>query len=191
MEHEAVRAVLGKSIAEKLGDEPLAVIRATCVSDLVGTYRLTPSQAKKVTLLRGLSKHLVAEPLKRGARFMSSADINRHFRGSLGELLHEEFHAVLLDGKHRIIGTLLISRGTLTSAPVHPREVFRPAIERAAAAIIVVHNHPSGDPAPSADDLEITRRLADVGELVGIRVLDHIIIGDGEYCSLADRGLMR
>ncbi len=97
---------------------------------------------------------------------------------------------VLLDGKHRVIGEELISQGTLTSSPVHPREVFAPAIRHSSAAVVLVHNHPSGDPTPSADDLDITRRLVDVGELVGIRVLDHVIIGDGTYTSLADRGLL-
>ena len=98
---------------------------------------------------------------------------------------------LLLDGKHRLIAEKLISQGTLTASPVHPREVFGPAIRSSAAAIVLVHNHPSGDPTPSADDLDITRRLTDVGELVGIRVLDHVIVGDGRYASLADRGLLR
>ena len=85
---------------------------------------------------------------------------------------------------------MLVSEGTLTTAPVHPREVYREAIREGAAGVICVHNHPSGDPAPSADDLEITRRLADVGQLVGIRLLDHVVIGDGCYASFSDRGLL-
>lgn len=106
------------------------------------------------------------------------------------DLRAEEFRALLLDGKHRVMREVTISRGTLTSSPVHPREAFRTAIREGAAAVVFVHNHPSGDPSPSADDLAITRRLCEVGDLVGIRVLDHLVIGDDRYVSLADRGLM-
>ncbi len=98
---------------------------------------------------------------------------------------------LLLDGRHRLIATGEVSVGTLTASLVHPREVFRDAIRNAASALVLVHNHPSGDPTPSSDDLDITRRLSEVGELVGIRVLDHVIVGDGVFTSLADRGLLR
>jgi DNA repair protein RadC len=87
-----------------------------------------------------------------------------------------------------VIREELISQGTLTSSPVHPREVFAPAVRHSAAAVVLVHNHPSGDPQPSADDLDITRRLADAGRLLGVRVVDHVIVGDGSFVSLADRG---
>ena len=97
---------------------------------------------------------------------------------------------ILLDGKHRVLREELVSQGTLTTSPVHPREVFGVAIRHHAAAVVLVHNHPSGDPTPSADDLEITRRLADVGDLVGIRIVDHVIVGDGCFASLADRGML-
>ena len=83
-----------------------------------------------------------------------------------------------------------ISEGSLTSSIVHPREVFNPVIRDSAAAVILVHNHPSGDPAPSREDKEITKRLKEVGELIGVKVLDHIIIGDGRYISFADEGIL-
>lgn len=144
----------------------------------------------RVAAVRRLIRESGGEPMKRGESFRTSADIFRHFHASLRELRQEQFHAVFLDGKHRFLGAVLVSQGTLTSSPVHPREVFRPAIMAAAAAVVLVHNHPSGDPSPSADDLEITRRLCEVGTLVGIRVLDHVIVGDGSFVSLADRGLI-
>ena len=106
------------------------------------------------------------------------------------DLRVEQFRVILVDGKHRVIAEHLISQGTLTMSPVHPREVFSAAIRQGAAGMILVHNHPSGDASPSGDDLEITRRLVQVGDLVGIRVLDHVIVGDGAYASLADRGLL-
>ncbi len=99
----------------------------------------------------------------------------------------EQFVALLLDGKHRLKRVVRVSVGTLTTSLVHPREVFRPAIRGAAAAVIVAHNHPSGDPEPSAEDLEVTARLHEVGALVGIRLLDHVIAGDERFVSLRER----
>ena len=98
--------------------------------------------------------------------------------------------ALLLDGKNRVIREVRISEGSLNQSIVHPREVFNPAVRESAAAVILVHNHPTGDPTPSREDLDLTRRLKEAGELMGIRVLDHVIIGDGSYVSLADRGVL-
>lgn len=103
----------------------------------------------------------------------------------------EHFRCLLLDTRGQVISMENISTGELTSAPVHPREVFAPAVRKSAAAVILVHNHPSGDPAPSREDIRTTERLQEAGRLMGIRVLDHIIIGDGSYCSLADLGELR
>ena len=101
----------------------------------------------------------------------------------------ERFLAVLLDGKNRVLGLNEVSVGTLTASLVHPREVFKAALIGNAAAIIVVHNHPSGDPTPSVEDIAITHRLREAGELLGIRILDHVILGDGRYVSFSDEGL--
>ena len=101
----------------------------------------------------------------------------------------EHFFVFCLDTKLKIIGFFDIASGGLDAAPVHPREVFQPAVAMPkCAAIIVAHNHPSGDPAPSAEDLEVTRRLVDAGKLLGIRVMDHIVIGDGCYESIRSMG---
>ena len=93
-----------------------------------------------------------------------------------------------LNAKHRPIGLNTVSVGSLTASTAHPREVFKPALTGNAAAVIVAHNHPSGDPAPSAEDVQLTKRLRDAGELLGIRVLDHVILGDGKYYSFVDAG---
>jgi DNA repair protein RadC len=103
---------------------------------------------------------------------------------------HEEFHTLLLNARHEVQRRCLVSRGSLNASIVHPREVFRPAILGAAASIILVHNHPSGDPEPSEEDLSITRRLVQVGELVGIAVLDHVILAESGFASLRARGLL-
>ena len=97
---------------------------------------------------------------------------------------------MLLDSKNRVIREDLVSEGILTASLVHPREVFAPAIREAAGGLVLVHNHPSGDPEPSAEDLEVTQRLCAVGELVGIRILDPVIVGDGCYVSFLARGLI-
>jgi DNA repair protein RadC len=103
----------------------------------------------------------------------------------------EAFFVVFVDGKNRASGINLVSLGSLTAALVHPREVFKAAIAGSAAAVVLVHNHPSGDPSPSAEDLALTKRLCEVGDLVGIKVLDSIVLGDnGSFRSLADEGLL-
>jgi DNA repair protein RadC len=100
----------------------------------------------------------------------------------------ERFVALLLNGKHRVQGFAEVSRGTLTSSLVHPREVFSPAIRELAAAVIVAHNHPSGDPEPSLEDIEVTKRLHEAGKILGVPLLDHIIVGEaGSFTSLRER----
>lgn len=102
----------------------------------------------------------------------------------------EHFRALLLNAKNQVIGQEIISIGTLNSSAVHPRELFKNAIKRSAAAIILIHNHPSGDPSPSREDLEVTRRLIEVGHIIGIEILDHLIIGDNRFSSLKAKGFM-
>lgn len=109
------------------------------------------------------------------------------------DLIHEtkeHFLSLHLDGKNRIVCFDRVSVGSLNQSIVHPREVFKGAILSSAAALILVHNHPTGDPAPSAEDIAITKRLSEVGELIGIRILDHVIVGDGQYVSFVERGLL-
>jgi DNA repair protein RadC len=99
----------------------------------------------------------------------------------------EEFWVLALDVRHRVIAETMSARGTLSGVDIHPRDVFRPLIAAGAAACIFAHNHPSGDPSPSRSDITLTQRLREVGELVGIPVLDHIVIGFDSYASLAER----
>jgi DNA repair protein RadC len=100
----------------------------------------------------------------------------------------ERFWVLLLNTKNEILDRIEVSRGGLASSPVHPREVFRAALRHSAAGVILVHNHPSGDPTPSRADLAMTARLSRVGGVMGIPIIDHIIIGDGRYVSLRERG---
>ncbi len=163
--------------------------RAT-VAELCVTRGIGPAKAAEILAVFQIARRFGAESLRPGDRFTSSADVFRHYHERLRDHKREVFLALLLDGKNRIIREVRVSEGSLNASIVHPREVFAPVIRDSAAAVLFVHNHPSGDPTPSREDLEITTRLREAGELMGVRVLDHIIIGSGRYISFVDRGLM-
>ncbi len=118
----------------------------------------------------------------------SPRDVSNLLMEQMRFLDREFFQIVLLNTKNHVLGVELIAIGSLNSAIVHPREIFKVPIQRSAAAIVLVHNHPSGDPAPSPEDINVTKRLVEVGEVVGIQVLDHVIIGDNQYVSLRELG---
>ena len=144
----------------------------------------------RLQALRELCRNYGIEKLKPQDQFSSSCDIFNHFHQQLSRQKQEQFIIVLLDNKHRYLAEEDVSKGILNKSLVHPREVFASAIEHRAAALICIHNHPSGDPAPSQEDLRITERLVEVGKLVGIPVLDHVIVGNDSYTSFADQGLL-
>jgi len=112
------------------------------------------------------------------------------FREEFDQLDREMFVVLLLDGKNQLLGFNVVSIGCLTAALVHPREVFKPAILANAASLILAHNHPSGDPEPSAEDRAITERLRHAGDVMGIKILDHVVIGDGLFTSFAEQHLL-
>lgn len=120
--------------------------------------------------------------------FRNSHDVYEYYRPRLFGLKKERFIVAMLDSKNKLFKDMKVSDGTLTSSLVHPREVFRYAIKEAAASVLFIHNHPSGDPTPSNDDIAITNRLVDTGRIVGINVLDHVIITDNMYISLKEKG---
>jgi DNA repair protein RadC len=129
------------------------------------------------------------EYLSSKTRISSSAEVYELFK-FLAQEPRENFLCIHLNSKNRIICIDRVSVGSLTASIVHPREVFSSVLLSAAAAILLCHQHPSGDPEPSREDLEITKRLKDGADLLGVRLLDHVVIGDGGYVSLADRGLI-
>jgi DNA repair protein RadC len=140
----------------------------------------------------GFRISLVREPgvkLAERPQVTHAADAARLFAEYFGESDREIFALAMLSVRHRVLGVHTVSVGCLTSSLVHPREVFRPAILGGAAALVIAHCHPSGDPEPSAEDLALTRRLKSAGDLLGIAVLDHIIVGElGRFVSLRERG---
>jgi DNA repair protein RadC len=146
--------------------------------------------AKAATLLAALEigRRLAQRRLHTGDAIRGPQDVFRHFHARLRDAPHEQFHLLLLDGRHRLLREVMASRGTLTASLVHPREVFRPALREGAAALVVVHNHPSGDPAPSAEDREVTRRLVQAGALLGVPLLDHVVVAERGWVSLREQG---
>jgi DNA repair protein RadC len=118
----------------------------------------------------------------------SAGDVDAFLRDEMLSSDRERFLTLLLDGKNKLLGVEVVSTGSLSSSIVHPREVFKGAILANAAALICAHNHPSGDPTPSAEDRRITERLRRAAEVVGIPILDHVVIGNPSYYSFADNG---
>jgi DNA repair protein RadC len=123
------------------------------------------------------------------ARFTSSREIFSWFQ-TMKDETKESFICLHLDSKNTLVCAEVVSVGSLNASIVHPREVFKTALLSNAAALVFIHNHPSGDPTPSSEDMELTTRLCDAGKLLGIRILDHIIIGEDRYKSFADAGLI-
>ena len=160
------------------------------LSELCAIKGVGLAKASSVKAAFTLASRLKERKLERLDRFTSPQQVFDYFNHEFRDSRKEYFLALLLDGKNRIIRRVQISEGSLNQSIVHPREVFSPAVKESAAAVILVHNHPTGDPAPSSEDITITRRLKEAGEIMGIKVLDHIIIGDGEYLSFVERGLL-
>lgn len=177
---------IGRAMLERFGG--LAGLAAATGPALEAMPGLGPAKSASLRAAIELARRIMDEPLERGQPIRCPADIQRHFRGYLRDRKRESFHVLLLDGRHRLIATEEVSVGTLTASLVHPREVFRDAIRNAAAALVLVHNHPSGDPSPSAEDRSVTERLRSAGLLLGIRVLDHVIVADSGYFSFRESG---
>jgi len=149
-----------------------------------------PTKASAVLAAFELGRRVQAAPSARRPAIRTPADVAALVGPQMRHLDREHFRAVLLNTRHEVLDVTRVAVGGLDSAPIHPREVFKDAIRRSAAAVVLVHNHPSGTPEPSADDLRITTRLQEAGRVVGIEVLDHLIIGDGRFVSLRERGVL-
>jgi DNA repair protein RadC len=156
-------------------------------SDLIGAS-LTPRRARLVRAAFELVRDSIGGRPRHGQRLVGAWEVWTHMRARLGGIPVEEFWAIAVDVRHRVLLDSMIARGSLTSVEVHPRDVFRALIKAGAAAVIFCHNHPSGDPEPSRQDVDLTARLREVGELCGITVLDHLVVAAGGYVSLAERG---
>jgi DNA repair protein RadC len=165
-------------------------IAAQPVAALTTLTGIGKARAVTIHAALELGRRLASEGRDEGAPVRSPRDVFNAFAPRLEDLPVEEFHVAVLDSQHRLERDITVTRGILNSSLVHPREVFREAIAERAAAIVLVHNHPSGDPTPSADDRVVTEQLVAAGRLLDIPVHDHVIIGRNRYLSFAEAGLL-
>ena len=158
--------------------------------ELLRTPGVGPAKGARLLAAMEFGARLAGEARPASPRIRSPEDVVRIAGPRLRDLPVEEFRVLALDSQSQVTRDVLITRGLLNSSLVHPREVFRAAIAEAAAGIILVHNHPSGDPPPSADDLAVTRQLVSAGEMLDLPVYDHVIVAGDRFLSFATQGLL-
>jgi DNA repair protein RadC len=156
------------------------------LDDLTVVEGVGGSRAARLLAAVELGRRAMARPCADRPRLRTPSDVAGHLMPLYGGHRVERFGLVLLDAKHRLIRTTILSVGSVDTSIAHPREVFREAVLASASAVVVFHNHPSGDPQPSAEDVLLTRRLVRAGEVMGIDVVDHIILGEGRWFSFKD-----
>lgn len=185
-----VAADLLRAFSPGAGVESLRRISAAPAAALCVVPGIGPAKAAKIKAALELGRRAVHEARPERDRLETARDVFERMQLSMRDLPQEEFHVLLLSVQSELMADVVIARGTLDTTLLHPREVFRPALAESAHAIVLVHNHPSGEPSPSAEDRAVTRRVIDAGALLGIAVFDHIIIGEGRYCSFVEAGIM-
>ncbi len=180
---ETARAVL-----ESLGG--LEGLAGSGPGELMRVPGIGRAKACALCAVAELARRLGGSSLRRGDPIRCAEDAYLRVRAHLVLLRQEVFVALALDARHRVLALRRVAQGSATCVEVHPREVFGPAVREGGAAVIVAHNHPSGDPEPSSEDTALTARLVRAGELLGIPLLDHLVVGASSFVSLAERGIM-
>lgn len=177
-------------VAEQLLGSGLRSLAGRSLAELQGERGVGSAKASRVLAALELGARLASEGRGAAPTFRTPEESARYLLPRYGSRPVETFGLLALDVRHRLKREAVVSVGCLTSSLVHPREVFQEAVVSRAAALVLFHNHPSGDPEPSAEDLALTRRLSSAGGLMGIEVLDHLILGAGRYVSLKQRGIL-
>lgn len=180
-------AELASRILQEYGSK--AIIKQRNVNRLMDDLGLPPVKACQIIACFELGRRFFMEDTGKMPTVRSSEDVYNYTK-EIGKFSKEQFRGLYLNARNKLIHDEVISIGTLTANLVHPREVFQPAIEFLAAAIILVHNHPSGDPEPSKDDIIVTRQLIEVSKIMGFEILDHIVVGKERYVSMKDRKII-
>jgi len=175
---------MSNRLISKYGMDKLSDLSLTELQEIKG---IGPAKAMQILTMSELGKRYNQSKLPQTKRITCSEDVFNIFYERLKDKKQEHFYILMLDIKNKIIGEQLISKGTLDASIIHPREIFSPAIKNVSAKIILVHNHPSGDPSPSEEDLRITNKLRDIGEELGIKVLDSVILGKERFWSEIER----
>lgn len=176
---------LARALLDHCGD--LGDLARASPRELTAVAGVGEARAARLSAAFQLGRCALAPPAVGGGPLSGAADAFARLQPRFAGVRQELFIAFALDVRNTVLAEIEVARGCLTGVEVHPREVFRPLIRVSAAAVIVAHNHPSGDPRPSPEDLALTDRLRKVGELVGIPVLDHVIVAGPEYISMAER----
>lgn len=182
---------LGRRLLQLGGEDGLLGLVRCSAEELSGVSGVGPAKAASLLAAFELGRRAAGGPGGPRTPVRSAADAARCVRSAMEVLEQEQFRVLLLDTKHRLLGVEVVGQGGLDHVAAHPREVFKPAIRRSAAAVILAHNHPSGDSEPSGQDALLTERLVEAGRVLGVPVLDHLVIGRGGYVSLRKRGLVR
>ena len=177
-------------LRRNLNESPLVSLYEESLLELQEIPGIGQVKAAQVHAVLELSKRISKQRNPRDVKITSANAVANIYMEDLRHLKQECFKVIYLDTKNKIINDENISLGSLNASIVHPREVFKNAVKKSANSIIIMHNHPSGDPAPSREDIEITRRIRKSGELLGITLLDHIIIGDHRYISFKEEKLL-
>ena len=169
----------------------LKQIEEATMGELSGIKGLGIAKIAQVKAACELGRRLSRETIDKGPAFSSGQEVYHYYADRFDRCRKEEFHCAILDAKNRMVRNYRVSVGTLTQSLIHPREAFREAIRESAASVIFIHNHPSGDPTPSREDIVITEKLVNAGDLIGIKVLDHVIIGNRHYVSMMEHGYIK
>jgi DNA repair protein RadC len=172
------------------GRGPLRRLGRAAPSELVAVGSITPAAAARVVAALELGRRFAMEPVDDRCRFRTARDVYERFYPRLRDLPQEEFWVLVLNRQHELVREVLVARGTLSEVRVEPVDVFRPAIQEGGSPIVVVHNHPSGESAPSPADKALTRRLSDAACLLGLELWDHVIIGERRYTSFREARLL-
>ena len=180
----------GAGSALQLSDAVLTLVRgrlrslaSTTPAELEGLPGVGRATSARLLAALELGGRLSRENRPDRTVIRGPSDVYDLMAPCLQDLPHEQFHALVLNTQHRVLSDVLVTCGILDASLIHPREVFRPAILERAAAVILVHNHPSGDPSPSAENRAVTKQMRDAGQAIGIAVLDHVIVADGGWAS--------
>ena len=160
------------------------------VYELSGRVGIGPTKACRISAALEIGRRAAAEPLDRGKRITCSRDLAMALSPRLAGAAEEHFLVVALDTKNRPVAEIEVALGGLNSCSLKPSDVFRPVLRQPCASVVLVHNHPSGEPSPSTEDVALTRRLKQAGEIIGIQVLDHLVLAEQGYFSFCDAGLL-
>ena len=179
---------LGRELLIRYGS--LSGVAARCVSELAGLRGVGRVKAVRLAAAFELTRRLRSRSGSPRVVLASPDEVFARYGPLMEDLQKEVFRVALLDAQNGLLKDVVVSEGTLSASLVHPREVFKPAILESAASVILLHNHTSGDPTPSREDLRLTRQLVECAELLDLRVHDHVVIGRGRYTSLAQRGAL-